>query len=112
MEAGRAERSFLPLEAATGLSVEALQVLATVPHWWRRKARQAGIRGPQADLSSAVLATPPVGLEQLSPLTIREDLLNVSAEALGNAYVIALDKAVRSSDGRHYTPQLLAESLQ
>ncbi|MEJ8649669.1 Eco57I restriction-modification methylase domain-containing protein [Streptomyces sp. MS1.AVA.3] len=47
----------------------------------------------------------------LRDVPAREDLLNVSPEELADAYVVALDDHVRTADGKHYTPPLLAQGL-
>ncbi len=93
------------------LSRAALSVLATVPIWWRRRAAAAGAQGTGLDVTQAVAADPPVDAEMLSTLAPREDLLDATPEQLGEAYVTALDNAVRGETGRHYTPPELAVSL-
>jgi adenine-specific DNA-methyltransferase len=96
----------------TDLSQEALAVLATVPAWWRKRATAVGLRAAGAlDVATAVACPPGVEPALLDATALREDLLDVSAEELADAYVVALDDAVRTSDGRHYTPAPLAQAL-
>lgn len=111
MSTNRAARSFLPTEAAEGLTPQAMRVLATVPAWWQRRAHAVGVRGRGADLFVAVASLPPVPAASLDELPPRPDLLDATAEDLGEAYAVALDSTVRNADGRHYTPQVLADAL-
>ena len=47
----------------------------------------------------------------LSTAVRRSDLLDATPEQLGEAYVTALDRTVRSHTGRYYTPSSLAAAL-
>jgi len=107
----RAPRAVLPLAstAAGELSAAALQVLATVPGWWARRASEAGVSAQE--LSAAVAVEAPICPAVLEAVPPRRDLLDVGPAALGEAYVQALDPAVRTAGGRHYTPLPLAEVL-
>jgi adenine-specific DNA-methyltransferase len=97
---------------AADLSDEALSVLATVPSWWRRRAEAVGLRSAQAlSIDEAIASRPCLDPELLYAAVPRDDLLDASAEELANAYVVALDSTVRTSDGRHYTPAPLAQAL-
>jgi adenine-specific DNA-methyltransferase len=86
-------------------------VLATVPAWWARRAADAGLRGACLDVGHAVAARPHAVAAAHSMAQAREDLLDATPEELGQAYVTALDPAVRGPAGRHYTPPGLAEQL-
>ena len=89
---------------AAGWSPAARAVLAAVPQWWKRRAAAAGVKvSPELAID-----LPPVPLDGLPP---REDLLDAAPDELANAYVVALDEHVRSAEGRHYTPDYLAETL-
>jgi adenine-specific DNA-methyltransferase len=85
-------------------------VLATVPAWWARRAAAAGLSGACLDVERAIAAEVPrtTGWSRIQP---RMDLLDATPEQLGHAYVTALDPAVRSQTGRHYTPAALATAL-
>jgi adenine-specific DNA-methyltransferase len=88
----------------------AAAVLATLPVWWARQAAAVGFSGAWLDVTCAIAAEVPstVGWSRIQP---RTDLLNAAPEQLGDAYVTALDPAVRSHTGRHYTPPALATAL-
>ncbi len=92
-------------------SDRALAVLATVPAWWARRAADAGLSGACLDVGFAFATPAPVDLATLSRTEARVDLLDATPEELGEAYVTALDPAVRGHTGRHYTPPGLAEEL-
>jgi len=47
----------------------------------------------------------------LTHVAERDDLREATPEALGNAYVCALDAKARAETGRHYTPAALAEAM-
>ena len=83
-----------------------LQVLASVPAWW---AHQANAVGLDAGWQSLDRAQPP------PPVDWGDVAASVGADAtpaeLGDAYVRALDPAIRLAEGRHYTPAPLAEQL-
>ncbi|MGW3723197.1 Eco57I restriction-modification methylase domain-containing protein [Streptomyces sp. NPDC005133] len=112
VRANRAQRAVMAASGAADLSHDALSVLATIPSWWRQRAAAAGLRSTQAlSVDDAVAARPSFDPELLYEVAPREDLLDASPEELANAYVVALDSAVRSSDGRHYTPLPLAQAL-
>ncbi len=81
-------------------------VVATIPSWWASRARSAGLPPKWQDWYLA-LPEPPFPLVG-SPI---EDLCDSGPAALGEAYVRALDPPTRLREGRHYTPQLLAEVL-
>ena len=91
------------------LSVAAARVAAAVPEWWEARAREAGLSGSSLDVSEAVAALQPGGLDEfaadpsIGPST--------SGAALGAAYVAALSPDVRARHGRHYTPDDLAAHL-
>jgi adenine-specific DNA-methyltransferase len=93
------------------LSEGALAVLAAVPGWWARRAAGVGLRGACRDLRHALTAQPPIDLAALPRAQARTDLLDATAEQLGQAYVTALDPTVRAQAGRHYTPTELAAAL-
>ncbi|HEV7827579.1 MAG TPA: hypothetical protein VGP04_01780 [Pseudonocardiaceae bacterium] len=93
------------------LSDRAAAVLATVPAWWARRAADAGLRGACLDVGQALAARPHAAAAALSTAQAREDLLDATPEELGEAYVTALDPAVRGHAGRHYTPPGLAREL-
>lgn len=97
--------------ASSRLSDGALAVLAAVPAWWARRAADVGLSGACLDVEHAVRADAPIDLAALSTAEHRVDLLDATPEQLGDAYVTALDRAVRSHTGRHYTPPLLATAL-
>src|SRR5689334_771740 len=108
----RAQRAVLRFVAAEELSQAAASVLATVPEWWRRRAKELGIHGGAlCDVTQAIDTQPPIAVELLAELPIREDLLDSGPEALSDAYVVALDDRVRIADGRHYTPAPLADEM-
>ncbi|MFF6801119.1 hypothetical protein [Streptomyces sp. NPDC012616] len=110
--ANRAQRAVMAASGTTDLSADALAVLATVPEWWRRRAVAAGLRAVQAlNPESAIALSAGFEMDLLYDAVPREDLLDASPERLADAYVVALDKAVRTSDGRHYTPAPLAQAL-
>ncbi|MFJ8663124.1 Eco57I restriction-modification methylase domain-containing protein [Streptomyces sp. NPDC093795] len=110
--ANRAQRVMLRADGTADVSAEALSVLATVPHWWKRRAAAAGASSPQTFDFDDVMAFPKAfERDNLAGLPIREDLLDASPEELADAYVVALDGAVRTAEGRHYTPAPLAEIL-
>jgi adenine-specific DNA-methyltransferase len=97
--------------ASSTLSEGALAVLAAVPAWWARRAAGAGLSGACLDVEHAVAADAPVDVAALSRTDHRVDLLDATPEQVGDAYVTALDAAVRSHTGRHYTPPSLARAL-
>ncbi|MBV9059719.1 MAG: hypothetical protein JO296_15235 [Pseudonocardiales bacterium] len=100
-----------PLTPACGTVPDgAAAVLATVPAWWARRATAAGLSGDCLDVECAIAAEVPrtAGWSRIQP---RTDLLDATPEQLGDAYVTALDPAVRSQTGRHYTPPALATAL-
>ena len=88
----------------------AAAVLATVPAWWARRAAAAGLSGACLDVERAIAAEPPSVVEW-SRLQPRMELLDTTPEQLGEAYVTALEPAIRSHTGRHYTPPALAAAL-
>ena len=96
--------------ASSTPSEGAVAVLATVPAWWARRAAEAGLDGACLDVEQAVAARPPADLA-LHPAQPWRDLLDATPEQLGDAYVTALDPAVRAHTGRHYTPPALATAL-
>lgn len=110
--ANRAQRGFLAARDTADLSAQALAVLAALPHWWRRRAAEAGVTSSQTLGFEDEMALPPgfewQGLASVAP---REDLFDASPQQFANAYVVALDGAVRTAEGRHYTPAPLAEAL-
>lgn len=93
------------------LSDAALVVLATVPAWWARRAAKFGLSGTFLDVDHALAADPPIPTAVLSAAGHRQDLLDATPEQLGDAYVTALDRTLRSHSGRHYTPTSLAAAL-
>ncbi|RKN37625.1 Eco57I restriction-modification methylase domain-containing protein [Streptomyces hoynatensis] len=108
----RAQRAWLNTDGPASVSREALSVLATVPHWWERRASALGADSPETLGLDHVIAFPDVFTQDdLTLCPIREDLLDARAEDLANAYVVALDDSVRTSEGRHYTPPTLAKIL-
>jgi adenine-specific DNA-methyltransferase len=111
--ANRAQRAVMAASGTSNLSPDALSVLATLPLWWRQRAAAARLRAAGAlRVEEAVAASGP-GFDPrlLSAVTPREDLLDASPEELADAYVVALDSSVRTTDGRHYTPPQLAQAL-
>ena len=96
----RARRGRLAIANAE-LSDGALSVLATVPGWWARRAASFGLSGAFLDVGYALAAQPPVDPAVLSTAVRRSDLLDATPEQLGEAYVTALDRTVRSHTGRH-----------
>lgn len=96
---------------ASTMSAGARAVLATVPDWWARRAAEAGLSGACLEVGSALAALPPTELAVVSTAQTRTDLLDATAEQLGDAYVTALDPTVRAHTGRHYTPPELARAL-
>jgi adenine-specific DNA-methyltransferase len=106
----RARRGRLAPAGSTP-SDRALAVLATVPGWWARRAAEAGLRGACLDVSFALATQAPVDVAAASRTEARTDLLDATPEELGNAYVTALDPAVRGHAGCHYTPTRLAKEL-
>lgn len=98
-------------DANDELSDDALSVLATVPSWWARRAASFGLSGAFLDVRHALAAESPIDPAALSPVGHRSDLLDATPEQLGEAYVTALDRTVRSHTGRHYTPASLADAL-
>ena len=106
----RARRGCLAIANAE-LSDGALPVLATLPGWWARRAASFGLSGAFLDVRYALAAQPPVDPAALSTAVRRSDLLDATPEQLGEAYVTALDRTVRSHTGRHYTPSSLAAAL-
>jgi adenine-specific DNA-methyltransferase len=105
--------------SSSKLSDGALAVLAAVPTWWARRAADVGLSGACLDVGQAVAAEAPIdfatdsatGLTTLSTAEHQVDLLDATPEQVGDAYVTALDRAVRNHTGRHYTPPLLATAL-
>jgi adenine-specific DNA-methyltransferase len=69
------------------------------------------LRGACLDVGQALAARPHAAAAALSTAQAREDLLDATPEELGEAYVTALDPAVRGHAGRHYTPPGLAREL-
>lgn len=86
----------------------AAAVLAGVGDWWARRAEAAGLKGKWLDVSWAVTADPPVRTDITSEQAVT---LTGTAEEVGQAYVSALPDSERSKNGRHYTPDLLADEL-
>lgn len=78
-----------------------LAVLDAVPSWWECRAHEAGVEG-WIDWRDA-LPAPPVPVEQVRPAP--------EGFEPGPAYARALSKATRASKGRHYTPNVLAETM-
>jgi adenine-specific DNA-methyltransferase len=112
VRANRGQRAVMAASGAASLSQAALSVLATVPAWWHRRARAAGLRATQAlDIEAAVATGPGFDPGLLGAAEVREDLLDAEPEVLADAYVVSLDTTVRTADGRHYTPAPLAEAL-
>lgn len=107
----RAPRAAFEAPFPRHLPVPALRVLAAVPAWWRRQATAAGAFGDALDVLSAVDACPPVAPSAFRDVTIREDLVNATAEELAAAYVVALGNDGHAVAGRHYTPMWLADAL-
>ncbi|MGH3752867.1 MAG: Eco57I restriction-modification methylase domain-containing protein [Pseudonocardiaceae bacterium] len=97
--------------ASSRLSDGALAVLAAVPAWWARRAADAGLSGACLDVAHAVATDAPIDPAALPTAGHRVDVLDATPEQVGDAYVTALDRAVRSDTGRHYTPPLLATAL-
>jgi adenine-specific DNA-methyltransferase len=95
-------------DPTAGLNLAASEVLAAVPAWWAARAEAVGLGGPWADVAWAVEAEMPPVMDGAVP---RPELMNLSGGDLGRAYVGALEAAVRSRHGRHYTPGDLAEQL-
>jgi adenine-specific DNA-methyltransferase len=92
-----------PREAVLGAVSD---VLATVPHWWRRRAADCGLDGDWLDIRAAISTPLPA-----SSGSAREELLDASPTELGEAYAAALDSTIRLREGRHYTPATLAAAL-
>ncbi|GFE15724.1 RNA methyltransferase [Streptomyces glebosus] len=110
--ANRAQRVLLSADGSADVSARALSVLATVPHWWRRRAMAAEAALQQTlDFDDEMAFPKEFGGEGLAELPIREDLLDALPEELADAYVVALESTVRTAEGRHYTPTPLAEIL-
>lgn len=107
----RARRAVLGADDTVSLPVDALRVLATMPTWWARRAKAVGLAGEWAKVETAVAGVPPVGLGDLTTVTPRDELIDSSAEELGEAYVRALGSDARAKSGCHYTPSPLAEAL-
>jgi adenine-specific DNA-methyltransferase len=84
----------------------AIDVLASVPGWWARRARLAGLPAAWQDWRRALRA-PPVQLPSLDA----DEHSQASPYALGERYVCALPRAARLRHGRHYTPKALADVL-
>src|SRR6266545_3919255 len=84
----------------------ASNVVGTIPEWWARRARAAGLPSRWEDWRLAV-PHPPIPLSA-APV---EELGDARPTALGEAYVSALDSDTRLREGRHYTPELLAKVL-
>ncbi|MCI3270112.1 Eco57I restriction-modification methylase domain-containing protein [Streptomyces cylindrosporus] len=112
IRANRARRAVLATQGGTELSRSALSVLAAVPHWWERRVDAAKIdNGQTLGIDAAVAFPSALGWEGLEAVPPREDLFDASPEELADAYVVALDDAVRTANGRHYTPIALAHEL-
>ncbi len=108
----RAPRATLETGAPPSeLSAAALQVLATVPAWWARRASEAGLDEVHHRLDQALVADPPLAANVLAAIPPRDDLLDADAYELGETYVQGLDASVRTARGRHYTPEALASEL-
>lgn len=67
--------------------------------------------GECLDVGHAVAADAPAAVAALASTEHRVDLLDATPEQVGDAYVTALDRAIRSVTGRHYTPPVLANEL-
>lgn len=95
-------------EPSAGRAVQPGQrsVLATIPEWWARRAYQAGLRGEWLDWRRA-LPPPPMPLNA-TPLP---GFADADPAEFGQAYIELSDAAVRSRDGRHFTPAALADCL-
>lgn len=93
------------------LSVDALAVLAVIPEWWRRRTAHVDLHGDHADVHQAVEATCPIDPSILGAVRPALDLADMAPEHLADAYIAALDPAVRNAHGRHYTPPRLADLL-
>jgi adenine-specific DNA-methyltransferase len=83
-----------------------LDVLATIPEWWARRAFSAGLPPAWTDWRRA-LSDPPAPCSG-TPII---ELIDASPTEVGDAYVRALDARMRLREGRHYTPDGLAETL-
>lgn len=81
-------------------------VVATIPGWWARRAQAVGLPPSWRNWRLA-LPEAPVPLYG-SPA---EHLYDAGPFEIGEAYVRALDPSTRLREGRHYTPELLAEAL-
>jgi len=97
----RARRVTLTATSAAGLASSALAVLAAVPAWWARRAADYGIDADTASVWDSVDAAPPFDPSVLTHVAERDDLREATPEALGNAYVCALDAKARAETGRH-----------
>ncbi len=96
----------VPLDVAPAVPRAVLDVLATIPEWWARRAHAAGLPPRSADWR-ILSSEPPVALSG-SPLV---GLEVADAAEVGAAYAGALDPATRLREGRHYTPAGLAAEL-
>lgn len=83
-----------------------LDVVASVPPWWERRAEEAGLPPQWRDWRLA-LHPPPAPLSGAAV----PDLLHADPFAIGEAYVCALAPRTRLAEGRHYTPAGLAHAL-
>ncbi|HEV8649692.1 MAG TPA: N-6 DNA methylase [Actinomycetes bacterium] len=107
----RARRVMLTATSSIKPPPSALAVLAAVPAWWARRVAAHGIDPEAAPVWDSVDAAPPFDLSALADVGAREDLWEASPEALGDAYVCALDAKARAETGRHYTPAVLAAAM-
>jgi adenine-specific DNA-methyltransferase len=103
----RAQRVVLHSAADQELTVAAQLMLASVPRWWRRRAREAGL---DVDLDVPFPA-PLSGIEHYESAAVSHELIDTTPESLADAYVVALSDSVRTKEGRHYTPAALARAL-
>lgn len=91
---------------ARNASLSIDDVMATVPEWWARRAKEVGLPPRWRDWELALDASP-------VPLSGPpcELLCDASAIEMGEAYVRAIDAATRLREGRHYTPSALGDVL-
>lgn len=96
-------------DPAGNLPGSALAVLAAVPAWWAARAAAAKLSGSWLDVSHALAAPLPEGVQGTKP----DGSVSFAASAhdVGSAYVAALSPQVRARHGRHYTPRVLADEL-
>lgn len=91
-------------------SPAARAVLAAVPLWWAHRAQAVGLSGRWTNVYDALDLPPHPWTDDVDP-GLPDGLERWGPHELGAAYVAALDSAVRSRHGRHYTPELLATEL-